>query len=58
LGVQVIAEGVEDRGVFEALLEAGCDAVQGYDIARPMGEIALAQWLIARTASETHQSLA
>ncbi len=56
LGVQVIAEGVEDRGVFEALLEAGCDAVQGYDIARPMGEIALAQWLIARRASEMTQS--
>lgn len=36
LGALVIAEGVEDRKVYDKLMEMGCDAVQGYGIATPM----------------------
>ena len=35
LGLQVVAEGVENRGQMEALLGMGCDLMQGYLFARP-----------------------
>ena len=38
LGLRVIAEGVEDAGAETMLLEAGCDAAQGYLIGRPVAE--------------------
>ncbi|TCS61776.1 bifunctional diguanylate cyclase/phosphodiesterase [Varunaivibrio sulfuroxidans] len=37
LGLKTIAEGVEDRAVWDLLLAYGCDKVQGYFIAKPMG---------------------
>lgn len=36
LGIEVIAEGVEDRSAYDFLREAGCDLVQGYFIGRPV----------------------
>ena len=36
LGRKVVAEGVEEREVLEALTEMGCDIAQGYVIGRPM----------------------
>jgi EAL domain-containing protein (putative c-di-GMP-specific phosphodiesterase class I) len=36
LGLRVIAEGVEDAGVLDALALAGCDGAQGYHLARPL----------------------
>ena len=45
LGIRIVAEGVEDRAVFESLITAGCHAVQGYGIARPMRAHLLAQWV-------------
>lgn len=38
LGLKTIAEGVETGGQAKKLIEAGCDAVQGYFYARPMPE--------------------
>ncbi len=38
LGLRVIAEGVEEGDAEAMLLEAGCDAVQGYLIGRPVPE--------------------
>jgi len=38
LGLRVIAEGVEEADAEAMLLEAGCDAVQGYLIGRPVPE--------------------
>jgi EAL domain-containing protein (putative c-di-GMP-specific phosphodiesterase class I) len=45
LGFSVVAEGVENRAQRTVLEVAGCDAVQGYAIARPMDEDALHTWL-------------
>ena len=36
LGARVAAEGVEDNATCAWLLDAGCDAAQGFGIARPM----------------------
>lgn len=36
LGVSVIAEGVETQAQLEYLAKAGCNALQGYHIGRPM----------------------
>jgi EAL domain-containing protein (putative c-di-GMP-specific phosphodiesterase class I)/CHASE2 domain-containing sensor protein len=36
LGLEVVAEGVEDEACLALLREAGCDTAQGYHIARPM----------------------
>jgi len=37
LGFRVVAEGVETAGQLSLLAQAGCDFIQGYVIARPMG---------------------
>lgn len=44
LALTVIAEGVEDDVQLEATRLAGCDAVQGYRVAAPMTEAALASF--------------
>jgi diguanylate cyclase (GGDEF)-like protein/PAS domain S-box-containing protein len=36
LGIRVIAEGVEDAGVFPLLLEQGCESYQGYYFSKPL----------------------
>ena len=36
LGLETIAEGVETKEMADAILEAGCDTIQGYLYARPM----------------------
>lgn len=36
LGIEVVAEGVENQGQLNFLKEKGCDKVQGYIISRPM----------------------
>ena len=45
LGMRTVAEGIEDRDDWDFLRESGCDAAQGYFIARPMPLTALAGWL-------------
>jgi diguanylate cyclase (GGDEF)-like protein/PAS domain S-box-containing protein len=49
LGLSVVAEGVEDERTLELLGDIGCDAAQGYYIARPMPVAALEQWLTDST---------
>ena len=45
LGLQVVAEGVEDRETWDALALLGCDLAQGYYLSRPMPAEEVEQWL-------------
>ena len=45
LGLKVVAEGVENLASLRLLQAMGCDAVQGYYLARPMTAAALEGWL-------------
>ena len=47
LRMEVVAEGVETSEQRQALVDLGCDLLQGYVIARPMPAEAVAQWLQA-----------
>jgi diguanylate cyclase (GGDEF)-like protein len=49
LGLRVVAEGVEDRGVCEQLAALGCDLGQGYYFSRPLEGPALAEWAHSRS---------
>ena len=55
-GLQVVAEGVEDSCHLQMLTAAGCDAVQGYFIARPTpaGQLAADALLRMVSPSDTH----
>jgi EAL domain-containing protein (putative c-di-GMP-specific phosphodiesterase class I) len=44
LGMQTVAEGVEDASDWDTVREAGCDVAQGYYIARPMTADLLPGW--------------
>ncbi|HEX6061649.1 MAG TPA: EAL domain-containing protein [Candidatus Limnocylindria bacterium] len=52
LGLETIAEGVEDQPVVEMLSAMGCDAAQGYVFARPMTADKLSVWLAAHAKVE------
>ncbi len=45
LGLTVVAEGVEDKPTWDMLGQFGCDAAQGYYMARPMPGAELSAWL-------------
>jgi predicted signal transduction protein with EAL and GGDEF domain len=45
LGLEVVAEGVEDHATWERLAALGCDAAQGYYMSRPLAPDALTSWL-------------
>jgi diguanylate cyclase (GGDEF)-like protein len=45
LGLRVVAEGVETQDIWDLLRASGCDAAQGYLLARPMAVEQLAGWL-------------
>ena len=51
LGLETVAEGVEDERVSERLRSLGCDYVQGYAIARPMPADAMLRWMLAYAPS-------
>ncbi len=44
LVMQVVAEGAETAKDWQGVVEAGCDTVQGYVIARPMNAAAFIEW--------------
>lgn len=52
MGMNVVVEGVETVGDYQALHALGRPAVQGYYIARPMSEAALRTWMMARTPAD------
>ena len=45
LGLEVVAEGVEDTATWQALLPLGCDIMQGFLISRPMPAEQTLPWL-------------
>jgi diguanylate cyclase (GGDEF)-like protein len=45
LGFEVVAEGIEDRALWELLAASGCDIGQGFYIARPMSSEHIRPWL-------------
>jgi diguanylate cyclase (GGDEF)-like protein/PAS domain S-box-containing protein len=47
LGLQTVAEGVEDQTQLSSLRELGCDRVQGFLVARPMHLAALIEYYAA-----------
>jgi EAL domain-containing protein (putative c-di-GMP-specific phosphodiesterase class I) len=45
LGLQVVAEGVENAGQLDTLRQSGCDLIQGYYFSRPVQPDAAADFL-------------
>jgi diguanylate cyclase (GGDEF)-like protein len=56
LGLEVVAEGVEDRAACDRLAALGCDLVQGYYLAPPMTPGRFEQWLGAGGLSDRRAS--
>ena len=50
--MRVVAEGVEDLATKELLAELGCQAVQGYFVAKPMAADDFRQWLARQLKSQ------
>jgi diguanylate cyclase (GGDEF)-like protein len=48
LGLEVVAEGVEDAPTWDALASLGCDVAQGYYLSRPVPAEELGKWLVGR----------
>jgi diguanylate cyclase (GGDEF)-like protein len=49
LGLDVVAEGVENAAVWDELERLGCDVAQGYYLTRPVPADELEAWLRSRT---------
>jgi EAL domain-containing protein (putative c-di-GMP-specific phosphodiesterase class I) len=56
LGLQVVAEGVEDQRTWRQLAEVNCDQAQGYHLGRPVPAEAFTDWLLR--ADDNQPSLA
>jgi EAL domain-containing protein (putative c-di-GMP-specific phosphodiesterase class I) len=54
LGLDVVAEGVEDQQTWDLLAGMGCDLVQGWHLGRPMPVAELLPWLAARERPALH----
>jgi len=52
LGLSVVAEGAEDEVTCAMLADAGCDLIQGYYLAKPMGADDLKAWLLQGASLE------
>ena len=44
LGLQTVAEGIEDLGTWQQLTDLGCDSAQGFFLAKPMPAADLEKW--------------
>ena len=49
LGLRVVAEGLQDRAAESVLVEAGCDAAQGFLVGRPTPEREITTLLLAHS---------
>jgi diguanylate cyclase (GGDEF)-like protein/PAS domain S-box-containing protein len=50
LNLEVVAEGVETRAIYDELARLGCDTIQGYWLSYPLAPDALAEWLTRAAA--------
>lgn len=58
LGLRVVAEGVENAAVFDALAGIGCDVAQGYFLSKPVPADSLVDWIArSRWSTDAGQSL-
>jgi diguanylate cyclase (GGDEF)-like protein len=57
LGLDVVAEGVEDEATWSLLASMNCDLVQGWHLARPMPTGELLGWLTTRDRSRSRGGL-
>jgi EAL domain-containing protein (putative c-di-GMP-specific phosphodiesterase class I) len=48
LGLEVVAEGIEDKVTWNLLASMGCDLGQGWHLSRPMPAADLLPWLVTR----------
>lgn len=53
LGLQVVAEGVEDAATLALLADLGCPYAQGYHISRPLEPAALQEWWLSSLAPQS-----
>ena len=51
LGMEVVAEGVEDEEALRLLLELGCDITQGFWFSRPLPADQVAGWIAGQVAA-------
>ncbi len=58
LGLDLVAEGVEDEATAAVLRDMRCDSAQGFHFGRPLPADALSEWLRARLAAPTTQAAA
>jgi diguanylate cyclase (GGDEF)-like protein len=54
LGLNVVAEGVENRDSLEILLQSGCDVAQGYFFSKPLKVDDLVTWVKNFHAGDSH----
>lgn len=55
LGLNVIAEGVEDKKQIALLIEQGCDQFQGYYFSKPKSVDEFSHYISAQSTSNVHQ---
>jgi diguanylate cyclase (GGDEF)-like protein len=56
LGLKVVAEGVENRSVWNMLRSLGCDDAQGFFMSRPLSPAALSLWVRSNDGNFTGKS--
>jgi diguanylate cyclase (GGDEF)-like protein len=57
LGLSVIAEGVDSAPVMEQLTALGCDGLQGFYVASPMGPALLESWIASKAIEAAERPL-
>jgi EAL domain-containing protein (putative c-di-GMP-specific phosphodiesterase class I) len=57
LHLSVIAEGVDSAEVADQLTAIGCDALQGFYVASPMGPAELELWIATNSPSQAERPL-
>ncbi|NOR70507.1 MAG: EAL domain-containing protein [Methylomarinum sp.] len=55
LGLEVVAEGIEDQETYNWLKELGCDIGQGYFISKPVNDVQFSEWIHQYNNSSANQ---